>query len=45
MVLPANFAIIGRKPRDDQNPFPAKQQRTQRSDDRQQASQSKDNGH
>ncbi|POM71959.1 Hypothetical protein PHPALM_11403 [Phytophthora palmivora] len=35
-VLPANFAIIERKPRDDSNSFPINQQRTQhRSDDRQ----------
>ncbi|POM80797.1 Hypothetical protein PHPALM_1321 [Phytophthora palmivora] len=32
-VLPANFAIIDRKPRDDHNPFPANQQRTQHPDD------------
>ncbi|KAG3073343.1 hypothetical protein PI124_g20793 [Phytophthora idaei] len=44
-VLRTNFAIIDRKPRDDQNPFPAKQQRTQRSGDRQRTSQRKDNEH
>ncbi|POM60538.1 hypothetical protein PHPALM_30592 [Phytophthora palmivora] len=33
-VQPANVAIIDRKPRDNHNPFPAKQQRTQRPDGR-----------
>ncbi|KAE9320330.1 hypothetical protein PF001_g5466 [Phytophthora fragariae] len=43
-VLPANFAIIERKPRDDSNPFPIKHQRTQqRSDDRQRQALRNDN--
>lgn len=43
-VLPANFAIIERKPRDDSNPFPIKHRRTQqRSDDRQRQALRNDN--
>ncbi|KAE8988140.1 hypothetical protein PR003_g23152 [Phytophthora rubi] len=43
-VLPANFAIIERKPRDNSNPFPIQHQRTQqRSHDRQRQAPRNDN--
>ncbi|KAE9033441.1 hypothetical protein PR003_g18984 [Phytophthora rubi] len=43
-VLPAKFAIIDRNPRDHHNPFPAKQQRAKRSDDRQRQAPRHDSG-
>ncbi|KAE9099422.1 hypothetical protein PF010_g15205 [Phytophthora fragariae] len=43
-VLPANLAIIDRNPRDYHNPFPAKQQRAKRSDDRQRQAPRHDSG-